>query len=475
MRTGETGPGGARPSRRRAIAGLVGAALAGGAVAWPLRDEKEWVPVVPAADGPLLWTTDVESADETFFGPGTTGGLLLVEQPSTGRRETRALSCLDVTTGRRLWSMSLAPSLGDLRQVLVTGAVVLVRTEAALQAIDLRTGRPIWRHDRKTPEVISSIVLAGAGLVLDGGKDQTKAEFSPPYTVEAYEIGSGRLRWATEIRPAISTQRYSIHAAGLLLGTAMTSGPPPAGNTLPFLYAVDAPTGRQRWWRRLSDDDEFSQMTSAYAGGAVFVSLDGRVLVALEAATGAVRWRARFRLRASGGRDGSGGRAPSGADIPVPAGDTVYLCGADGVLRAFDVRNGRQRWDFALGEEPAAMGAVPARPRPVTENGLVYVTSVGTAATDYESTMHVLGAADGRPRWRRPARNSPGGPVMFRGAVHVPDEESVTAYDPSRGTVRQRLDLKALNLDGRSIELVTDGVRLYVLARNQVLALSPGS
>lgn len=64
---------------------------------------------------------------------------------------------------------------------------------------------------------------------------------------------------------------------------------------------------------------------------------------------------------------------------------------------------------------------------------------------------------------------------MFRGAVHVPDEESVTAYDPPRGTVRQRLDLKALNLDGRSIELVTDGVRLYVLARNQVLALSPGN
>ncbi|MCQ0005650.1 PQQ-binding-like beta-propeller repeat protein [Actinomadura madurae] len=419
-------PKGAGLSRRRALAGLAGAALAGGAVAWPWTDGTKPVPAAPVPDGPLLWTADVQFADGAFFGPATSGGLLVVERPFAveGQRGTRAtaLSCLDAATGRRLWSVPLAPSLGTLRQVAVTGSSVLVRTEEALQALDHRTGRPIWRHERPTTTLGEPMVLGDGGLVLDVTENDAGTEFAPPFAAEAYEARDGRLRWSTTVQPQVWAAKATIHAAGTLFGAAVTSAPG-AGQTA-FLYALDAATGRQLWWRALKRDlGQTPTITLAHAGGSVFASLDGGLLVAVDASTGAIRWNTRIDL------DGRGSRRPRGADVPVTAGTTVYLCCADGALRAFDMRDGRPRWEFAMDEEPSSMKSVPARPRPIVADDLVYVTSLGTASTGSKGAMHVLGDGDGKPRWRRPADKSHGGPLLKRDVVCLSDGASVTAYD----------------------------------------------
>jgi outer membrane protein assembly factor BamB len=474
MSTGDVATGGTGakgPSRRRTIAALAGAALAGAAVAWPWGRMREHPPAVPAANGPLLWTANADLADEEFFGPVTADRLLLVEKRFAVRRRqprwTVALSCLDAATGRRLWQAPLAPSSDDdgheMQQLAVSGSVALVRTEARLQALDLHTGRPLWRRDRASGRGATAVPV-GAGLMIDSGHDES-AEQTERHSVEAYDADSGRLRWATEVQPELSTAGATIHAAGLLIGAGMSVS---LASDAAVVYALDAATGRQRWWRPVEQDYGLTpEMALVHSGGVVFVSVDARLLVALDAATGAVRWRSRFRLRADGS-DRAVGNGPSGADVPVVAGDTVYLCCADGVLRAFNVRNGRQRWAFAMDEEPSVMGLVPRRPRPVIGNDLVYVTSVDKAGDG--KTMHVLGAADGRLRWRRSARSSTGGPVMAGGTLYLSDGEAVTAYNPV-GTVRRRLDLTALGEDGIT-SLISDDARLYVLARTQVLALS---
>ncbi|MGP4027398.1 outer membrane protein assembly factor BamB family protein [Actinomadura sp. 3N407] len=469
MTTGDRATGAAEPSRRRAIAGLTGAAIVGGAAAWPWAERDIRAPAVPGGNGPLQWTAETELADVRFFGPVTSERLLLVERPFIARRRQRgsALSCLDAVTGRRLWSVPLAATFGTLRKVAVSDSVVLVRTRGALQALDLRTGRPLWRHGRLTPGSGAAMVTADAGLVLDSGKDENAAERTEPHAVVAYEPAGGRLRWTATVQPRVVTTYAPIHAAGLLLGAATTGR---LSEKTAFVYALDAATGRQRWWRPVEPDYEVvPMMTLAYAQGTVFVSLDGRRLVALDAATGDVRWRSQFELRSERSA-GSGDRAPTGADVPVVAGATAYLCGADGVLRAFDVRHGRQRWAFALGEGSSAMRSVPDRPRPIVEGDLVYALSRGTAATRHRSTMHVLGVADGRPRWQGPAQSSRGGPLMAGGALYLSDATAVTAHDPADGTVRRRLDLAALGVGG-SRELITDGARLYVLAPSRLFAL----
>ncbi|MBE1532878.1 PQQ-binding-like beta-propeller repeat protein [Actinomadura algeriensis] len=464
----------AAPSRRSAIAGLAGAAFAAGAVAGGavprLRDlGRRPAPLVPAGTGPLLWTADVEVADERFFGPDAAGRLLLVERPFDASRRERssALTCLDAATGHRLWSVPLPAEPGTPHSVVVSGSVVLVRTQGELQALDLRTGRVRWRHERNATGSGTAAVTAGPGLVLDSAKDDNAADRSAPHAVHAYETGGGRLRWRAVVEPRIMTAQAPVRAAGLLLGVA--TGLHRTKRTV-FVYALEAATGLQRWWRPVEPDTAaIPKATLTHALNTVFVSLDGRVLYALDATTGAVRWRTRPRLRTGG----SSGRAPTGADVPVVAGGAVHLCCADGVLRAFDARRGRQRWAFDTGEGPAATGSLQVGPRPIAEGGLLYVASRGTAASDHRSTVHALNAADGRVRWRRSADGSHGRPVMIMaaGALHVSDGEAVTAHDPLDGAVRRRLDLRALRLAG-STGLLTDGARLHVLASPQVLALS---
>ncbi|OLT35449.1 hypothetical protein BJF79_32340 [Actinomadura sp. CNU-125] len=423
---------------------------------------------VAAADGPLLWTADADFASTDLFGPVAAGRLFLVERPLVPRSRGRspAVSCLDTATGRRSWSAPLdIPSPFELRKVAVSGSVAMVRTQGALRAFDVRTGRQLWRRNRNTTGSRSTTVTIGDGLAYDSGEDENAADSVTPYTVHAYEPGGGRLRWTASVRPRAATATAPIHAAGLLLAAATANR---GGADTAFVYALDAVTGRQRWARPVAQGYAWPPLvTLSYAENTVFVSLNGRALYALDSATGTVRWRSAFELRADGGRGDRGGDGPTGADVPVAAGDTVYLCGADGVLRAFDARDGRERWAHPLGEEPSAVRAVPARPRPIVGNGLVYVTSRGTPANDFASDVHVLGADDGRLRWRRPS----GGTLMAGGALHVSDRTAVTAYDPVGGAVLRRLDLRALGVDGTT-ELVADDARLYVLCPPLVLALS---
>ena len=105
------------------------------------------------------------------------------------------------------------------------------------------------------------------------------------------------------------------------------------------------------------------------AGGAVFVRAvddgpdpetehdDTGAVVALDAATGAERWRAEVAF----------GTISS----PVVAGDTVLIGGMDGAVYAFDAATGELLWTHALG---GAIGASPA-----VADGVVYVpTADGT-------------------------------------------------------------------------------------------------
>jgi outer membrane protein assembly factor BamB len=451
------------------LAGLAASAFAGGAAAWRVEG-GQGAPVPARAAGPLLWTAEVELADPEFFGPAASGRLPLVERPFDARQGKRstALSCLDVLTGRRVWSVPVETTHGTLRKVTVSGRIVVVRTRGALQALDLHTGDRLWGHDRNTTGSRATTVLAGGGLILDSGEDENAAERTSPFAVHAYEPDRGRLRWTGTVQPRVVTAQAPILAAGLLLGAATTDRP--HGRTA-FVYALHAATGRQRWARPVQRGYRtIPLMTLACYNGLVLVSLDGRRLVALNAASGAVRWSSDIGLRTGGDADDSVG-ALTGTDVPVAAGTGVYLCCSDGVLRAFDVRTGRRRWDFTLDEGPAVAQPRSGRPRPIVANDLVYVTDRGSSATGYQSTLRVLDAADGRSLWQLPARDSHGGPVMAGGALHVPDGRSVTAYDPFDGTVRRRLDLRALNAEGPT-ELLPHGARLHVLAGTQVLALN---
>ncbi|GAA2401131.1 hypothetical protein GCM10010191_05470 [Actinomadura vinacea] len=446
--------------RRRVIAGVTGAALAGGAITWPAGRGRDPAAVaVPAPDGALLWTAETERAVGGFFGPVAAGRLLLIERPfaARGRNRRTALSCLDTATGRRSWSIPLGPSGADVKTVVVSGSVVLVRTRAVLYALDLHTGRLLWRRIRNTTGSRATTVTVGAGLVHESGQEDSAATTPEGPVLYAYEMAGGKPRWTAHVQPRAVTADAPIHAAGLLVGTATGSSGSAAWRT--FAYALDARTGRQRWWQPFDERDHALESTLVHADGTVYVSSQGGVLHALDAATGTVRWRA---------RPGVPGDSESG--MPVVAGTAVYLCGGDGAVRSFDVREGRQRWAFTTGGRPRSVHLVTGPARQATGDHLVYVR-VGRTGVD--ATMYALGSEDGRPRWERRADTSRSGPILGGGLLYVSDGDAVSACDPASGVVRHRLDLRALGLGGNT-ELATDGARVYALSKSGVLAFGPG-
>lgn len=114
--------------------------------------------------------------------------------------------------------------------------------------------------------------------------------------------------------------------------------------------------------------------------GTLYIGASDGTLAALDAATGAPRWR--FQAE--------------GAIASTPAVDdqAVYVASRDGLLRALDVRSGRERWRHRFG---AALGPDDYwdyfLSSPVLVDGTLYI-GVG------DGHVVALATADGRVKWR---------------------------------------------------------------------------
>src|SRR3954471_20762830 len=104
--------------------------------------------------------------------------------------------------------------------------------------------------------------------------------------VYALRLADGRRLW---------THRYD-RASGGPNGLAVANGLV-VGNTDTTAFALDAATGRERWHRRLTTTANPMTIAPTVAGGRIYTSTTGQapggrgLLYALDAGTGAVRWR----------------------------------------------------------------------------------------------------------------------------------------------------------------------------------------
>jgi polyvinyl alcohol dehydrogenase (cytochrome) len=102
-------------------------------------------------------------------------------------------------------------------------------------------------------------------------------------------------------------------------------------------------------------------------------------LVALDAATGAVRWRAQAPGGTCAGREGC--YAAFSAAPAVSAGGVVLAGSLDGHLRAYSARDGAVLWDYDTAREFEAVNGIRARggaidgSGPILVGGRVFVNS----------------------------------------------------------------------------------------------------
>ncbi len=197
-----------------------------------------------------------------------------------------------------------------------------------LVAVDAASGQVRWRQPTNESGfggTGGTVVVAGSVVVV--GDDN----------VLGFNRLTGTLRWRFEPSDG--------YGPGFYLGYQATAdGVIYAGSPSGRLYAVDTLTGRPRWTTVVATDGKTTvyppRFSGAYvaAGYTEFVapSLGGIVLV--DAASGRVVWKRAFPTP----RDRS--LSVSWAGGPVFVDDLVVVTAGDGIIHAYDVATGNERW-----------------------------------------------------------------------------------------------------------------------------------
>jgi outer membrane protein assembly factor BamB len=302
------------------------------------------IPVLMASPE-IEWHSPVGSARAA---PAIAGALVFA------RSVSGELVALD-ERGEERWraALPLAPPDGPgvsapIGSPAVGGGIVYAGAGDGVHAFDAASGAPRW-HAAIEPVASSPVVLEGLVVVAAEG------------AVYALDAATGEPAWRFEAGVRLSSPAVSDGLVLVAERSRDATGPA-------SLYALDLLTGGERWRFRLAADEDFLWSPTVdgktvYAWGR---SSDRRTLYALDETDGAVSWR--FDEIGGGSRD-----ALDWDGSPAVVNDTVVTTydgfGIDGattaVLVGLDAATGAERWRV---ETRGWLSAAP-----VVIDGVVYV------------------------------------------------------------------------------------------------------
>ena len=284
---------------------------------------------VAAATGRVLWHRQLGRC--IAASPALAGGVVYVALMNAlpcadpERSSPGYLQALDARTGRPLWRFRAGVTESS---PLVVGRLVYFGSwDGRIYAVDVRTHRPRWTY--ATGGEVKGGVAFSQGTVYAGSYDGH---------VYALDARTGKARWTGAAERGL-TGRGSFYAT-----PTVAYGRVFVGATDGVVYAFGARSGRLLWARRTGS---FVYAAAAVARGIVYVGSYDHRFYALDAATGDIRWTFDARHPISG--------------APTVLGGLVYFstCGScssyesDARARrtfALDARTGRLVWTFPDGE-----------------------------------------------------------------------------------------------------------------------------
>jgi outer membrane protein assembly factor BamB len=240
----------------------------------------------------------------------------------------------------------------------------------------------------------------------------------------ALELGTGQLRWKYDAQEEVGTA--PVVAGGLVVVMTLQDS----------LVAVDAKTGAWKWRHRRDPKEGFTIHGAAgavVAGGIAFGAYSDGFVAALELSTGTVKWERRV--------------APQGDFMDVDGlrvdGGRLYAAAYSGALFGLDLQTGRELWALKT----------PGPCRVAVSGGLLVAVT----------TSQVLGVGlqDGAIRWTLPLAGEPAGdPVAVGARAAVPNTQGLLWIDAASGRLLRVFDPGT----GVSASPAFRGRRVYVLS-----------
>ena len=323
------------------------------------------------------------------------------------------------TAPELVWETSINPAYF---LALHHGTLYSGSSSGALYALDAETGNQLWKAARFGMALSPIAIYRDAILV--GGLNNT---------IQALNRHTGQPLWTF-------TADGRAMAQPLIIGERAYI---PATRTL---YALRLDTGEILWETPLGNQREDDYVGGpAFESGQLFLSV-GKAIVALDAETGAERWRIEkespFNFIAVddakmyvGNGDGffyafeqtTGAvswQFESGAEMwfaPAVTGNTVYLGAFNGFAYALDSASGEKRWEFDTGQRMVS--------DMVVSDGLLYFSNCNHELRQPEECrLYARQASTGAPVWEYVATTTQlSTPVLGENAIYIMLGRSVAA------------------------------------------------
>lgn len=313
---------------------------------------------------------------------------------------------LDQVRGQQRWSRTLQRPL--LEPPVVADGLVAVDDDL-ISALDAATGAVRWEA-----EMVGDVVGAGSGVVLGQGHEWNGTTGVP--ALRAFEAASGILRWTHLLPEDTMSVPVAFDGPRVHVGSGTT------------LVTLDVGTGAVQ--RQVAAGAVVREL--AISGGVLYYrphdnGAAGDTLVALDATSGAPRWR--FSIDDL--------HAPGVVDQ-----GTLFLL-TSRTLEARDLASAEPRW--VLPNQFNRDGTFPQKdftPLAVAD-GVCYLAGsdyvrdpdgrlARDAGGDSVHTFHLFAYGDGRLRWRLPVEVEPG---PFTPVAAVPGTAFVGGANGSGGSV----------------------------------------
>jgi outer membrane protein assembly factor BamB len=228
-------------------------------------------------------------------------------------------------------------------------------------ALDAQDGKMLWRlpMEESFGAVVNGVIYAYS-----------------QGAVYAFDAKDRSLRWSYTLDDTIGNVP-TVADGSVYVGDINGNGPSGMTPGLPDTYALDAATGALRW----RYESGMVGGSAVVANGVVYISGFPCALYALDAARGKLRWRYQADTCSS--------------STPIVINGVVYFT-ADGAY-AFDASDGTVRWHTGLGANQGNRFTSPT-----VMNGALYLGKIDGSGY---STLYALDASTGAELWHEEGIN----------------------------------------------------------------------
>ncbi len=267
-----------------------------------------------------------EDGDDVLGGGLATDGQVIFATTGFGR-----LFALDLKTGKKLWKTSVgAPVRGA--PAVSAGTVVVLTADGQTLGFDAATGAPRWSHRgiRESAGYFSSTapVISEDGIVM--------AAYASG-EIFAMRAESGDVLWSDTLVAGDKTSASAVFS-GIDADPIVQDGAVVVVSAAGAMQASSLPNGRPLWQQRIG-----AHVTPWPAGNAVFMLTTGHDLAALLKADGSVRWAVSLAEKDDRGKD-----ITPPLYGPILAGNAIMVVKGDGTLVTYRPQDGKHLRDYEL-------------------------------------------------------------------------------------------------------------------------------